>query len=216
MPTVTFDTILAERADVAALLDEAHQEGLDIAAVEVRQLDIDPQRFCESDELEGNIWYLETHSSIEIRLSRLARNHGGGQVAMNYIPVAVGILGIWCYALRYDPTLPFDWWWEQDDLLDNWHDPNPILHIISGGASVAPGFWTPHAPIQTRQVRAALVLLAHACGRRDIFITDNIHAFIHAGRRQALERLLATRIMTADEFFTYLAKRRRTKARGRK
>jgi len=53
-------------------------------------------------------------------------------------------------------------------------------------------------------LRDALALCAHARERRDIFVSDDKKAFVAGGRREALEALLSTRIMTAAEFAEWL------------
>src|SRR5919109_5649088 len=187
MSTVTLDTILVERPDVATLIDEAHQKGWDVAVVEVRQSDVDPQCFCGRYELEGDISCWETYSRIDIRLHRIAGSHDSSQMAEYSRCEQVGTLGIWWYDFGFDTPLQLDSGRQRIEILHTWNDPEPILHIISRGASAEQSFWTPLAPVQTRQVRAAIVLLAHAAARRDIFVTDNTHAFVRHGRRQALE-----------------------------
>jgi hypothetical protein len=90
-----------------------------------------------------------------------------------------------------------------------------ILSIISGGACPEQSCCTSLTPMQRRQLREAIVLSAHTGALRDIFVSENTHAFVRLGRREALERLLRTRIMTAAEFFSYLAERPRRKTHRR-
>lgn len=50
------------------------------------------------------------------------------------------------------------------------------------------------------QLRDAMILEAHSADKRMFFVTNDITAFIKHGRREKLEALLATRILTPAEF----------------
>lgn len=56
---------------------------------------------------------------------------------------------------------------------------------------------------ERRQVRDAMALSDHVRERRDVFITTDARAFINHGRREELEALCSTRIMTPDEFIDW-------------
>lgn len=48
-------------------------------------------------------------------------------------------------------------------------------------------------------------LEAHVREKRDIFVTADSKHFIRHGRREKLEALCSTRIMTVEEFCEYMA-----------
>ena len=48
-----------------------------------------------------------------------------------------------------------------------------------------------------------MMLLAHVRAHRDLFVSNDIRAFLDHGRRDKLESLLGTRIMTAPEFLQW-------------
>lgn len=58
---------------------------------------------------------------------------------------------------------------------------------------------------QRRQLRDAMALEAHARDRRDVFVSEDVTAFVRHGRRDKLERLCQTRILTVDEFCASVA-----------
>jgi len=53
---------------------------------------------------------------------------------------------------------------------------------------------------QSHQLRDAMILEAHAAAGRDVFVTADAKAFIGNGRREQLEALLKTRILSPTEF----------------
>lgn len=57
---------------------------------------------------------------------------------------------------------------------------------------------------QRRQLRDAMILEAHAREGRDIFVTNDKKGFIDDGRREKLQSLLKTRILTREEFLREL------------
>jgi predicted nucleic acid-binding protein len=68
-----------------------------------------------------------------------------------------------------------------------------ILIVITSGAQPT-----------KKQRRDAIILEAHTRERRDIFVTADKH-FLRHGRREQLENLCSTRIMTAQEFCAHVA-----------
>jgi len=56
---------------------------------------------------------------------------------------------------------------------------------------------------ERRQVRDAMALSDHVREGRDVFITTDAKAFINHGRREKLEALCSTRIMTPEEFIEW-------------
>jgi hypothetical protein len=78
-----------------------------------------------------------------------------------------------------------------------------ILRIIGSG-----GFPTKRELLtarQRRQVRDAMVLATHTRERRDVLVSDDVKHFIGHGRRDALEALCRTRILTVEEFCSFVA-----------
>jgi len=53
---------------------------------------------------------------------------------------------------------------------------------------------------QLHQLRDAMILEAHSAAVRGVFVTGDSRAFINNGRREKLEALLKTRIVTPNEF----------------
>lgn len=78
-----------------------------------------------------------------------------------------------------------------------------IFKIISNG-SLPPKPGSDLTPGQINQVRDARILNAHAIAKRQIFVTKDQKAFIKHGKREKLEQLLQTKIMTRDKFVDYL------------
>lgn len=58
---------------------------------------------------------------------------------------------------------------------------------------------------QRRQLRDAIALQAHTRVSRDVFVSDDVKAFVRDGRRERLEALCRTRILTVDEFCAAVA-----------
>jgi hypothetical protein len=75
-----------------------------------------------------------------------------------------------------------------------------ILAAIGNGSFPRPGARESLTAPQRRQLRDAMVLEAHARERRDVLVSEDRRAFINHGRRERLEALCGTRIMTVDEF----------------
>lgn len=73
-----------------------------------------------------------------------------------------------------------------------------ILEVISNG-----GFPRDRSNLtkgQLHQLRDALILEAHSAAGRAVFVTGDLKGFIKNDRREQLEDLLKTRILTAAEF----------------
>jgi hypothetical protein len=78
-----------------------------------------------------------------------------------------------------------------------------ILTIIGSGSFPKPGRRGELSPGALRQLRDALILEAHARDSRDVFVSDDVKGYIRDGRRERLEELCRTRIMTIDGFCAY-------------
>jgi hypothetical protein len=79
-----------------------------------------------------------------------------------------------------------------------------ILAIISNGSF--PRKREQLTKGQSHQLRDAMILEAHAAARRGVFVTADARAFIRNNRREQLEALLETRILSPTEFEAELAK----------
>lgn len=78
------------------------------------------------------------------------------------------------------------------------------LQIIFNGSFPKPGHRNCLSDGQKRQLRDAIILCAHARDKREVFVSDDRKAFVDDGRRDALETLLRTRILTRKEFLDQL------------
>ena len=74
-----------------------------------------------------------------------------------------------------------------------------ILKVISNGSFPPPGARETLTEKQRRQLRDAMTLEAHARDRGDVFVTGDLRGFVRHGRREALEHLCSTRIVTSAE-----------------
>jgi hypothetical protein len=76
-----------------------------------------------------------------------------------------------------------------------------ILDIINGNRRFPPpGERGTLTKKQRGRFRDAMILEAHTRERRDVFITNDRKDFIRDGRREKLEALCSTRILTVEEF----------------
>ncbi|MFA6271583.1 MAG: hypothetical protein WC693_00550 [Patescibacteria group bacterium] len=81
---------------------------------------------------------------------------------------------------------------------------NDIIQIIS--SSSFPIERENLTAIQKKQLRDAMILEAHFREKRNIFVTNDNKAFINYEKREKLEKLLHTKIMTKREFINLLNK----------
>ena len=65
-----------------------------------------------------------------------------------------------------------------------------------------------------RQFRDALIFEAHTRNRRDIFVSNDHRAFITRGRRNALQQMFGTQIMTKTEFLEFCTANPPTRPNG--
>jgi hypothetical protein len=79
-----------------------------------------------------------------------------------------------------------------------------ILQTISNRSFQKSGSRGQLSDGQRRQLRDAMILEAHAREGRDIFVTNDRKGFIDDGRREKLQSLLKTRILTHEEFLREL------------
>ncbi len=75
-----------------------------------------------------------------------------------------------------------------------------IVAVISNGSFPKPGSRETLSKGERRQLRDAMILMAHCRDRRDIFVTEDRKGFVSNGNREALESLCQTKIMTLSEF----------------
>jgi hypothetical protein len=215
MLTVTFDTILAERADLAALIDTAQREGYDVALVEMRQSVVDPQSLCHGCESVGETWGSEAAIQLCTQLLRITGGNGSELIAETSDSGLALTLSPKIFRIG-QMAMPFARGRQVPEEVRTGIRFGQILRLISQGSFHQRNFPTSITPVQMRQLRETASLVAHAHARRDIFVSGSTHAFVRAGCRQALRRLLKTRIMTADEFFACLAKHHMMEKPGRR
>ena len=82
------------------------------------------------------------------------------------------------------------------------------LRIISGRSFPALGLRENLTNGQLRQLRDAMIFDAHVRERRDVLITDDAKGFVNGGRREVLEALGRTRILTWSEYEALAGERR--------
>jgi hypothetical protein len=78
-----------------------------------------------------------------------------------------------------------------------------VLRIVSNGSFPPPGSRNALTAPQRRQLRDAMAFEAHCRQRRHLFVSDDRRAFINHGRRERLESLSETRILTSSEFIVF-------------
>ena len=83
-----------------------------------------------------------------------------------------------------------------------------LLQIISNGSFPPIGRRDSLSSGQQRQLRDAMILMAHIREGRDVLVTNDIKGFIADGRRERIEKESGTKIMTAEEFLNYCDSRR--------
>ncbi len=89
-----------------------------------------------------------------------------------------------------------------------WGGDEPVLEMILdiiGDPFPPPGQRDDLKEGRLRQLRDAMILEAHVREKRDIFVTTDATGFVKHGRREKLEALCSTLIMTVDEFCHYIA-----------
>jgi len=59
-------------------------------------------------------------------------------------------------------------------------------------------------PGERRQLRDAMILTAHIRDKRDLFITNDLKGFVSNGKRDYIQETFKTKIMTREEFKSYL------------
>jgi hypothetical protein len=73
------------------------------------------------------------------------------------------------------------------------------LRIISNGSFPRPGHRETLPDGERRQLRDAMIFVAHARERRDVLVTTDTKGVVNGGRRAKLEALGQTLIRTPDE-----------------
>ena len=80
-----------------------------------------------------------------------------------------------------------------------------VLAVISNRSFPSSGARRNLSAGQRRQFRDAMMLSLHAQHQRDVFISADEKAFVKDGRRDRLERMLSTKIVTPKEAIALLA-----------
>lgn len=79
-----------------------------------------------------------------------------------------------------------------------------ILRVLSNGSFPSVDAREALTVGQRRQLRDAMILEAHVLESRDVFVSEDRRAFIDHGRRESLERITRTRIVTKAELLALL------------
>jgi hypothetical protein len=83
-----------------------------------------------------------------------------------------------------------------------------ILEIIGNGQFPPPGErGTALGKRQRRRFRDAMIFQAHCRERRDVFVTNDENDFIRGGKREKLQAIGSTRILTVKEFCEWIEER---------
>lgn len=77
-----------------------------------------------------------------------------------------------------------------------------VLAIIGDGSFPLPSQRSSLSDGQRRQLRDAMIFCAHVRAKRSIFLTGDTRAFVRHPRREKLEKMFNTRILTKDEFLS--------------
>ena len=175
---VTLDTNILDREGKTRLSDCLIGTGIELACVTVSEREL--QRLINPEA--GVQTILET--------AVLGESHWGGAV--------------WADTVREDFFLdetPLD-----TGQLDG-DEPlfESIVSVISSGSFPKPGARENLSKGERRQLRDAMILMAHCRDHRDIFVTEDRKGFVSNGNREALETLCRTKIMTLSEFEDFAA-----------
>jgi hypothetical protein len=215
MPTVTLDTLVAEHPDVTALIDAARRDGYDIALVDVSQGLRELQPSSHRDGSVGEPRDADPALVLRARLLHLTGLEGSaliteplgaGLVLTLALDMMADLHRIPLPPLRLSPSsIPAE--------QRQWREiRRPIVYFlralrIIGYGAAGPFGASASSPLdQTRLLRVAAGVMAHAQGRRDIFVSDPAQVGLHDGRRRALTRVLNTRLMTVEEFRSSLTR----------
>lgn len=79
-------------------------------------------------------------------------------------------------------------------------DLEKILEVISNKSFPVLGKRDNLSKGQCKQLRDAMILLAHTKNKRDIFVSNDEKAFIRDGRRERLEKMFKIKIMNENDF----------------
>lgn len=81
-----------------------------------------------------------------------------------------------------------------------------VVSIIGEGSFPPPSARSALTAGQRRQLLDAMIFCAHVREKRDIFVTNDQRGFIRKQRRENLERVYSTKVMTKEEFLAAFAK----------
>jgi hypothetical protein len=212
---MTFDTLVAECADGAALIDTAWREGYDVMLLSIGQAAVEPQSGGTGDEPVGGPSGPDTALALSFALCWV-RNDGSYELTteassnpplLTVEPVMIRLLG-------HLPRIPRKDWPQDPEMRVAGYIPE-ILRILSAGSTSLRSGSRPGTPVYQRWCRAAGSLAIHASLGRDLFVSDQPDVSSRGKRRQVLSRLLKTRLMTTDECRSFLTRpRRRGKNHG--
>jgi hypothetical protein len=204
MLRMTFDTLVAECADGAALIHAAWREGYDVVLLSIGQAAVEPQARRTGDEPIVSPSGPTTALAFSFDLC-CVRDDGSYELTTEassdppFMTVEPGIIRF----LGHLPRIPRKDW-PQDPAMRFAVHIYEILRILSAGSDGLFSGSRSFTPVHQRWYRAAVCLAMHAYLRRDLFVSDQPDVSSRGERRQALSRLLKTRLMTTDECRSWL------------
>jgi hypothetical protein len=209
MLRVTFDTLVAECDNGAALIHAAWHEGYDVVLVSIGQAAVEPHSLRTRDEPVVGPLRPKTDLALSIDLCRVSDgdSHELTTEALYGPPLLTVESGIIRSPVHL-PKIPRKDWPQDEEArvaVHIWE----ILRVLSEGSDGPLSRSWSFTLVQQRWYRAAVSLAVHAYLRRDIFVSDQPDVSSRGGRRRALSRLLKTRLMTTAEFQSLLTRRKR-------
>jgi hypothetical protein len=208
MPTVTFDTLVAERADGVAVIHAAWRAGYHVLLVQISygalespsprtgdEPAVDPSGPTTALQLSVQFCHLVSGDSRELIVEA-----SDDLLSLTIEPAMRPLLG-------HLPRIPRRFWSDEARRATAYFWES--LRIFSAGSRGPLSGSRSFTPVHQRWLREAASLAVHAYLRCDIFVSDDPELSIHGGRRRALSRLLKTRLMTTDEFRPWLTRHQR-------
>jgi hypothetical protein len=173
---VTVDTNI-DPADRTQMGDACREGGVDAELVHTSVTD----RERNAPVTRQVVYETGVYDESRYDLALFAADSVGETLVLDESPLGVGVLG-------------------GDDSQSRMDE---ILRILSHGSFPPVGKRENLSAGARRQLRDAMILEAHCREGRDVFVTND-GDFIEHGRRDALEALCETRIMTVAEFCDYV------------
>jgi hypothetical protein len=175
--------------------------------VEICQAALEPQSLRTGNEPVIDLSGPKTVLTLSIHLARFTGGDSRALITETlYGPPLLTIEPEMIRALGHLPRMPQKYWRQDKEMQVAVHV-SEILRRLSEGSEDLLSEPLSFTPVQQRWLRAAASLAVHAYLRRDIFVSNQPDISIRSRRRQALSRLLNTRLMTVDEFRSSLTRK---------